>query len=110
MINTPIDGIPGSNHPSPYLDISRTYVPRSSSTWPGKSQTRRKLLLTSRPLPTGTVTQHFGTLIQLTLRNRFNTLSLWIADLVVESYVRSSHTAIIEKAIEVLKVKSVQLI
>jgi hypothetical protein len=36
--------------------------------------------------------------------NRFNTLSLWIADLIVESYGRPNQTATVEKVVEVLKV------
>lgn len=35
---------------------------------------------------------------------RFNTVSLWLAELMVDSYGRGLHTGVVEKAIEVLKV------
>jgi hypothetical protein len=40
------------------------------------------------------------------LSQRFNTISLWLADLVVESYGRAAHTAVVEKIVEVLKVSN----
>lgn len=37
------------------------------------------------------------------LAQRFNTISLWLAESVIDSYGRNAHTAVVEKIIEVLK-------
>lgn len=38
------------------------------------------------------------------LTQRFNVMSSWLADMIVETYGRAAHSAVLEKAVEVLKV------